>query len=133
MSTIKFFGTGCIKPDKVLSSIQRIIYIERELKAIWKQYEPEYIIIEELVTFRNSNTTRMLIGLIQHLMIEFTKYDALVILVRPTEWRKNKIKGKHREDLKKESIEYVKNKYGIDVNDDVSDAIIIAEYDAGVM
>ena len=133
MKAIKYFGTGCIKPNKTLSTFQRIIYIEKELKDIWKEYEPEYIVIEELVTFRNSNTTRMLIGLIQHLVIEFTKYDALVVLVRPTEWRKNKIKGKCREDLKEASKQYVREKYGIEVNDDIADSVIIAEYEMEVI
>ena len=129
----KIISVGCIKPNKKLSTIERIIYIEKELKAVWKQYEPEYILIEELVTFRNSNVSRILIGLIQHLVIEFTKYNALIVLVRPTEWRKGKLKSKYREDLKLESKEYVKNKYEIEVNDDESDAVLISEFKVEVL
>ena len=113
--------------------VERIIYIEKELKAIWKEYEPEYIVIEEMAVFRNAKSMRALIGLLYHLVIEFTKYEALVILVKPSEWRKGKIKGKCRADLKKESIEYVANKYKMSVNDDISDAILIAEYDVGII
>lgn len=48
--------------------------------------------------------------------------------LRPTEWRKLADPGKKphkREELKKWGIDKVNELYGIDVNDDVADAILI--------
>ena len=39
-----------------------------------------------------------------------------------------KIKGKKRDELKSNSKKYVLDKYGINVSDDVSDAILIGTY-----
>ena len=124
----KIVKYGVIKPNKTLSTIEKIIYIEKELKALWYKYKPEYIIIEEMNVCRNMQTMRKLIGLIEHLDIEFTKLEALVIRVTPSSWRKGKIKGKTRQELKEASRKYVKEKYGLDVSDDEADAIIISEY-----
>lgn len=124
----KIVKFGVIKPNKTLSTIERIIYIENELKALWEKYKPIYIIIEEMNVCRNMQTMRKLIGLIEHLEIEFTKLEALVIRVSPSMWRKNKIKGKTRQELKEASRKYVKEKYGLDVSDDESDSIILSEF-----
>ena len=125
----KLVKSGVIVPSKKLDSIHRIIYIDEEIKKIYNKYMPDFICIEEMVAFRNANAMRVLIGLIYHLVIEYSKNDALVILVRPTEARKGKIKAKRRNEIKKESVEYANMKYKINVKDDnESDAILIAEY-----
>lgn len=77
---------------------------------------------------RNGATAKILAGLLYHLVVEFTKREMLVVLVRPSEARKGRITGKNRQELKQNAITYVKNKYNAKVNDDEADAIIIAEY-----
>ena len=125
----KIIKSGVIKPQKKLDTIQRIIYIDNEIQKIYKKYKPNFIVIEEMVAFRNANAMRVLIGLIYHLVIEFTRKEALVVLARPSQVRKNKIKAKHRDEIKKQSIDYVNKKYKIKVLDDnESDAILLAEY-----
>lgn len=50
--------------------------------------------------------------------------------IMPSEWRKYagiKQGKKKREELKAESIAYVKKRYRIDVNDDVADAISLGD------
>ena len=51
--------------------------------------------------------------------------------IRPTSWRKqlNFQQGKNvkREQLKKQSLQYVLDNYGLEVTDDESDAICIAD------
>lgn len=50
--------------------------------------------------------------------------------VTPSVWRKRvglKQGATKREELKQESVEYVLNKYGIDVIDDIADAICIGD------
>lgn len=125
----KIISSGVIKPNKTLSSIERIIYIENEINALYDKYKPDFIVIEEMVAFRNANAMRVLIGLIYHLVIEYTKKEALVVLARPTEWRaKCKIKGKGRKELKENAIKHIQEKYNKKVTDDEAEAICIAEY-----
>lgn len=119
---------GVIKPPKKLNSIEKIIYIENEVKSILKAKSVECVGIEELVTFRSAKTTRILQGLISHLEVELTKREILTILVRPSVWRKGIVKGRKREELKESSKAYVLENYGLNVSDDESDAILIARY-----
>lgn len=87
------------------------------------------MVIEELAMVRNGAVTKVLAGLLYHLIIEFRKRELLTVLVRPSEARKGRITGKNRQELKQNAIDYVKSKYKIkDVNDDIADSIILAEY-----
>jgi Holliday junction resolvasome RuvABC endonuclease subunit len=125
----KIISSGVIKPNKTLSSIERIIYIENEINALYDKYKPSFIVIEEMVAFRNANAMRILIGLIYHLVIEFTKKEALIVLARPSEWRKVcGVKGKNRNELKENAIKHIKDKYNKKVDTDEADAICIAKY-----
>lgn len=128
MENGKVLAYGAIKPPKELDSIDRIIYIESYVKELIKAKKVEYVAIEELVSFRNAKITRVLQGLISHLEIELRKRDILTILVKPSEWRSGKIKGRKREELKRACIEYARDVYGIEVGDDEADAILIARY-----
>lgn len=128
MEDNKILAYGVIKPKKSLDVIDRIIYIEKEIKSIIKAKSVEYVCIEDLVSFRNAYATKGLAGLLMHIQIELRKRNMLVITVRPSEWRKGIVKGRTRQELKSSAIEYIKNKYNLEVNDDEADAICIAEY-----
>lgn len=125
---LRLVDYGSIKPPKV-ETIDRIIYIERELKRILLDFKPELIVIEEVNVTRNMNTIRALVGLLTEIEVMLRKRQALYIKLTPSEWRKKVgIKCKNdREMLKKASIEYVREKYNEKVTDDEADAICIAE------
>lgn len=108
--------------------LDRIIYMERAIKELIKQKEVQVIIIEELAMTRNAKVVKALGGLLVHLLVEFRKQELLTAVVRPTEWRKGKIKGKGRQELKESAKEYIKAHYGLVASDDECEAIIIAEY-----
>ena len=124
----KILSYGVIKPSKKQDAIDRIIYIEKEIKELIIAKEVEYVCIEELSSIRGASTTKVLATLQGHLEVELRKKDMLVIKCRPSEWRKGKVKGRTRRELKSSAIEYIKNKYDLVVNDDEADAICIAEY-----
>lgn len=125
----KIIESGVIKPSKKDDAIKRIIYIEKEIMRLSDKYRPQIIVIEEMVTFRNANSLRVLIALIYHLVIEFTKKGIKVCLVRPSVWRKTcGIKGRVRSEYKINAIKYIKEKYNKEVSDDEADAICIAEF-----
>ena len=119
----------CICPNKTLEYIDRVIYILKELNALKLKYEPEIIIIEQLAVTRNAKVAQMLAGLQVAIEVMFRQEEYLVIESRPSEWRKYcNIKGKKREELKQNAVNYIKNKYKIEVNDDTAESICIAEY-----
>ena len=57
------------------------------------------------------------------------KHCVFYEVVHSSTWRKGLgIKGKKREELKGASKQYVLDRYGIDVSDDVADSICIGTY-----
>ena len=124
----KILAYGVIKPPKAFDVIDRIIYIEDEIKSIIKAKKVEYVCIEDLVYFRNAYSTKGLAGLLMHIQIELRKKDMLVVTVRPTEWRKGIIKGRTRKEQKDSAMRYVLEKYDLYVEEDEADAILVARY-----
>lgn len=125
----KILCYGTIKPPKDYELLDKIIYIEKEVKELLSKKKVEFVVVEELSVMRNGNITKALAGLLYHLLVEFQKRELLVVKPRPSEWRAIcHIKGKKREELKQSAINYVQQKYNIIVNDDEADAICIAEY-----
>lgn len=126
---LRLIDYGSIKPPKQLETIDRIIYISRELRRILQDFKPELIVIEEMNVTRNMNTIRALAGLITEIEVMLRNRQALYVKMTPSEWRKKVgIKCKNdRKMLKKASIEYVRERYKEKVTDDEADAVCIAE------
>lgn len=103
-------------------------------KGIWKMletYRPNIIYIEETYMANNPQTTKILTRLQGVVYAWCFNNDCEFNTIRPTSWRKqlNFQQGKNvkREQLKIQSIEYIKNNYGLEVTDDEADAICIAD------
>lgn len=93
-----------------------------------KEYKPDIVYIEEAVVVRNAQTQRFLTrlqGVIYgYCILNQCEFNA----IRPTEWRKlvSIDQGKKkREELKQESIKKVEEEFGLTVNDDEAEAILI--------
>jgi hypothetical protein len=77
---------------------------------------------------RNQATFKALFYLQAAIVLMFDHYDLEVELVGASTWRKwcgIKQGGANRETLKFRDVEFVKNNYGLEVNDDIADAICI--------
>lgn len=98
---------------------------------LWK---PDSIYIEDTWDRNNIETLKMLtyiVGAVRYWCIENNKVFNKFI---PAQWRKLiglQKNGIKRANYKQISIDYVKEKYGIDVGDDEADSILIGE--AGVI
>lgn len=94
-----------------------------------KKLDPDSVFVEAQWVKRNVQTTIKLayiVGAIKHICMEIGTGCNTTL---PSQWRKAMgIKGKNRPDDKDLAVQYVKNKYDIDVNDDVAEAICIGEY-----
>ena len=95
------------------------------------ELKPDIIYIEETVVLRNAQTQRFLTRLQGVVYAWCIQHNCEFNTIRPTVWRKylnlQQNKNIKRDQLKQESIQYVKEKYNIDVGDDVADAICIGD------
>lgn len=90
-------ASGVIKPKG--ETIERIIEISQELCKIYRQYEPVEVYIEDLSVTRNMKTLKSLSGLLYVILTSLYKQEAVITLLKPTQWRKGKIEGRTREQL----------------------------------
>ena len=120
-------ASGVIKPKG--ETIERIIEISQELCKIYRQYEPVEVYIEDLSVTRNMKTLKSLSGLLYVILTSLYKQEAVITLLKPTQWRKGKVEGRTREQLKQSAIQYIKEKYGLYAEEDTAEAIIIAEWE----
>lgn len=125
---------GCLTASST-DLIKRINLIMSKIKDVLQKHpDTKTIIMEEVIpsTGKNIKTWKALIylqaAIVIYLHNEFPQIK--IELIYPNSWRA-KI-GIHtgrnitRDQLKNEDINFVKQKYNIDVNDDVADAICIA-------
>jgi len=103
-----------------------------EIDKLIERYQPTNVVIEEVLPAdvrNNNNVFKALIYLQGFMCKTLDKYKIIPTFVVASHWRKicgiktgSSIK---RESLKPKDIAFVKKEYGIDVNDDIADAICI--------
>lgn len=111
--------------------IKRIIKMRDQITKILKIYNIKKIIMEQVRPEYNSHTMKILMWLQAAIGIAAYEIDPQIQceFIGASSWRAQlKIKqgrGIKRNQLKPQDIQYVKNKYNIQVNDDEADAICI--------
>ena len=101
-------------------------------KAIWrliKKYEPQYLIIED-VQNQSSTKTVIILARLQGMILGYAEaHGVQTYILAPTAWRRilNYSQGPKvkRAELKKQSENYVKNKYGFVKSEDENEAIAL--------
>ena len=121
----------CIKCEEN-NVLNRINYMTKEIQQIYLKYDPQIIIMQDVLpeeVGHNQSVYKALIYLQAILINMFHKYNKIVKLVVASHWRKQcgfkQGAGVTRQKLKQYSINLVKGIYGIEVNDDISDAICL--------
>ena len=125
--------SGCITSSST-DLLKRINVMINELKEVIIQYQPNKVIAEEVRPengLQNLKTHRALMWLqggVALMLYDYNKKLELE-LIYPSSWRaKIGIKtgrGIKRSSLKEKDIQFVKENYNLDVNDDEADAICI--------
>lgn len=115
---------------KEKNAMERIQNMLLKICEILDQYDIDAVYMEKSVLKTNVDTVQKLANLAGGIILYCAKNNIEFNHPLPSEWRakigikqSNKIK---REVLKAEAILAVKNEYGINVNDDVAEAILIA-------
>ena len=118
------------------NNISRIIKIQTEITQLIQQYKIEKIVAEDVhpEEYGYSDTARLLMWLQGAVMLGAHSVNSKINsktleLMQANEWRRQlgiKVgRGIKRSDLKPLDIQYVKEHYGIEANDDVCDAICL--------
>lgn len=115
---------------KEKNAMKRIQNMLIQISEILDKYELDAVYMEKSVLKNNVDTVQKLANLAGGIMFYCAKNNIEFNHPLPPEWRKkigikqsSKIK---REVLKEEAIFAVKNEYGIKVNDDIAEAVLIA-------
>lgn len=108
---------------------EKIIDVCNYFDILIHNEEIDLILLEDVQAQSNTLTygklSRLIGALIELANINNIEYK----IIHSSTWRKGLgIKGKDRKTLKEQSKQYVLNKYGIIVKDDISDAIAIGTY-----
>ena len=103
-------------------------------KAIWKfidKYNPSYLVIEDTQQQNNVKTVVTLARLQGMIMGYAEAHGVKVHILLPSKWRAilkysqgPKVK---RQELKQQSIDYVKEHYGLDLPEDICESICMGE------
>ena len=102
----------------------------KENEKLNGKYKPNNKIIEDVQITMNAATAKSLLGLQFMIEVYAHRNNIQCETIRTTKWRKilglSNSRTLDRKAKKQETIDYVKNKYGIEVvRDDESDAIAI--------
>ena len=112
-----------------LETYDRSFVMAKELWKIIKKYSPDKLIIENVQQQSNPSTIIILARLAGMIIGYSEAHNIPTYILLPTQWRKAleysqgaKVK---RQELKKQSINYVKNNFGLELPEDQCEAICI--------
>lgn len=126
----KYIESGVIDmKNSELETDRRSFEMAKEIWKIIKKYRPNEIIIENIQQ-QSSPKTVIILARLAGMIIGYAEaHNIHVNILSPSEWRSAlKFKqgsGVKRKELKEQSINYVKDKYGLDVSEDECEAICI--------
>lgn len=103
---------------------EKISNIKKWLNKTIKKYQPEICSIEDIQFQNNYDTYRKLAELKGVLENNLFEKEFLYFTIPASQWRSTcGVKGRKREEQKKNAQIFVKNKFNIDVGEDEADAI----------
>lgn len=124
----KYIESGVIDMNKSkLETDKRSFEMAKEIWKIIKKYNPQEIVIEN-VQQQSSPSTVIILARLAGMIIGYAEaHNIHVHILLPSQWRKAlgysqgaKVK---RQELKQQSIDYVKNNLGLDLSEDECEAI----------
>ena len=126
----KYITSGVIDMNKSkLETDKRSFEMAKEIWKIIKKYNPSHLVIEN-VQQQSSPSTVIILARLAGMIIGYAEaHNIHVHILLPSQWRKAlgysqgaKVK---RQELKQQSIDYVKNNFGLDLSEDECEAICI--------
>ena len=122
---------GCIAAGSA-NLFNRIKKMVQELTPLLDKYQVDRVVIEDVWVediHNNIKVCKTLLYLQGFVLCLLDLYKLNPIFIYPSEWRKrcniHTGRGILRNSLKQEDIAFVKSQFGVEVNDDIADAICI--------
>ena len=124
--------TGLLDKNKSkLETDKRSFEMAKEIWKVIKKYNPEELVIENVQQQSNPSTMIILARLAGMIIGYAEAHNVQVHILLPSQWRKilgysqgAKVK---RQELKQQSINHVKEMYGLELSEDECEAICINE------
>mgnify|MGYP003489386875 FL=1 len=108
---------------------EKIFKTAYKLQDLIIEHEPTKVLIEDVQLQVNAKTYKSLSQLQGVLFFLCYRMKIACEIINSSVWRKGlEIKGKKRDELKEKAKEYVFNKYGLTVEEDVAESICIGTY-----
>ena len=126
----QYICSGVIDMSKSkLDTYERSFEMAKALWQVIKEYKPEFLVIEN-VQQQSGVQTVIILARLQGMIIGYAEAHGIKThILSPTEWRAElkytqgpKIK---RAELKQQSIDYVKTKYGFNLSEDECESIAL--------
>ena len=124
----QYIESGVVDMSKSkLETSERSFEMAKELWKVIKKYKPTKLIIENVQQQSNPHSMIVLARLAGMIIGYAEAHNINVHILLPSQWRKAlkysqgaKVK---RQELKQQSIDYVKNNYGLDLSEDECEAV----------
>ena len=114
--------------DTIARMVNNRRFIEN---VVIEQWQPDLIVLEDIQYQNNISTFKTLAMLLGSSLVSCTAKQIRTELVLSKVWRAHfMINGKGRIEEKKQAIDKVKLMYGVNVTDDVAEAILLGKYAA---
>lgn len=110
---------------------RRVETMMKKICEAIKKYKPDFVVIEDIALQRNP-ATLIILARLQGAIIGYCEFNCIPYnIIKPPNWRKvlgfRQGRGIKRPQLKKQAIEYVRNKYGLTLQDDICESICIGD------
>lgn len=128
----QYIESGVVDMSKSpLETDKRSFEMAKKLWKVIKKYKPEYLILEN-VQQQSSVSTVIILARLAGMIIGYAEaHNVQTHILLPSQWRKalNYSQGAKvkRQELKQQSIDYVKQNFGLDLSEDECEAICINE------
>ena len=124
----KYAESGVIDLHKHKNSEERIKEMCLSITSLIFDKSPNHVVIEQLPSTRNADTTRKLSRIIGAVYYYCISKSISYMEMPCSTWRKLVvIENSNRKKVKSDSRDHVLQKYKLDINDDEADAINICE------
>jgi len=115
--------------QKEKNPVERMKQMYEKIEELINAISPSFIVFENVQFQQNYGTFQQLSQLQGLVMALLFKTDIGFQIIEPSAWKSFcGIKGRKREEQKKNTQIFTKNKYNIDVSEDVADAIGIGNW-----
>lgn len=127
-------GYGIIDGSKIKNLDEKLLYQKNEIIKLYNNFSPDFVIIEDIQYQKNIFTYKELAELLGIISNYFYEHKINYLIIPPSQWKSYcDIKGRKRAEQKENTIQFVKNKFNIDVSDDIADAICIGWYGTNII